>query len=288
LNLSRRHLSLGLGALALGGVARAEEAGPVIVAETSGRLTAAFARAVDQGADYLACEFTPTRDGVLVAGGVVELSTATDIAFRPEFAARRASRTLGDRVIEGWFVADFDWAEIAGLNAGQFTAAPKPGKAPSRLMNLRDVTHWARAACIRTGRVVGVQADLIDAAGFAALGASPAPALARGAREEGYDWEAAAMQAASADPAVLADLRQRSHVRRLWSAPRPETLAAPDLRAARRFAHGLIVPDTLFAARPDFVGEAAAAGLKVYVRAGARAAPKPRTAPFGRVVGVVG
>lgn len=283
LNLDRRQLAIGLGAFALGAEARAEETASVFIAEVAGRLPVGFGRAVDQGADYLACDFTPTRDGVLVAGGPMDLAAVTDIAFHPEFTARKSVRMIDAATLTGWFVCDFDWSELATLTAGRFSAAPRPDKTPARLLNLRDVTHWARAACIRTGRVVGVHARLNRAAWFANVGAAPEEAFANGARAEGYDWEAAAMQVECEDPAVLRNLRQRSHVRRLWTAPRPETLTAADLRAARAFAHGLIVPDTIFASRPEFVGEAAAAGLKTYVRTTTNRSVKSRLPPFGRL-----
>ncbi len=76
---------------------------------------AAYALAIEQGADCIEPDLVMTKDGVLISRHDVYLSTTTDVANHPEFASRR--RTLEGR--DDWFAADFTLAEIHTLRARQ-------------------------------------------------------------------------------------------------------------------------------------------------------------------------
>jgi len=70
-----------------------------------------------QGADYIEPDLVSTGDGHLVARHENEISGTTDVAERPEFADRRATKTIDGATAEGWFVEDFTLAEIKTLRA---------------------------------------------------------------------------------------------------------------------------------------------------------------------------
>jgi glycerophosphoryl diester phosphodiesterase len=55
---------------------------------------AAYQLAIDMGADYIEPDLVSTKDGVLVARHENEISGTTDVAQRPEFAARRTTKTI--------------------------------------------------------------------------------------------------------------------------------------------------------------------------------------------------
>jgi glycerophosphoryl diester phosphodiesterase len=78
---------------------------------------AAYALAIAQGADFIEPDLVPTRDGVLIARHENELSATTDVGERPEFADRRATKTIDGVRVEGWFSEDFTLAEIRTLRA---------------------------------------------------------------------------------------------------------------------------------------------------------------------------
>lgn len=78
---------------------------------------AAYALAIEQGADFIEPDLVPTRDGVLIARHENELSTTTDVADRPEFAARRTTKIVDGVSVEGWFSEDFTLAEVRQLRA---------------------------------------------------------------------------------------------------------------------------------------------------------------------------
>src|SRR3546814_18772009 len=71
---------------------------------------AAYARAIDQGADYIEPDLVLTGDGVLVARHENEIRGPTDVADHPEFAARRPRKTTHRQPDTGWFPADFHTA----------------------------------------------------------------------------------------------------------------------------------------------------------------------------------
>ena len=56
-----------------------------------------------------------SKDGVLVVRHENEISGTTDVASRPEFANRRATKTVDGVRLTGWFTEDFTWAELQTL-----------------------------------------------------------------------------------------------------------------------------------------------------------------------------
>ena len=76
-----------------------------------------YERAIEQGADFIEPDLVPTKDDVLVARHENEISETTDVAAHPEFAARRATKTIDGQKMTGWFVEDFTLAELKTLRA---------------------------------------------------------------------------------------------------------------------------------------------------------------------------
>jgi len=80
---------------------------------------AAYSLAIDQGADYVEPDLRCTKDGVLVCLHDATLERTTDVADRPEFAARGRTDDKGRR---RWHVTDFTLAEVKTLRTRQGTA----------------------------------------------------------------------------------------------------------------------------------------------------------------------
>ena len=78
---------------------------------------AAYGLAIELGADFIEPDVVASRDGRLVARHENEISGTTDVADHPEFAARRAVKTIDGREREGWFTEDFTLAELRTLLA---------------------------------------------------------------------------------------------------------------------------------------------------------------------------
>jgi glycerophosphoryl diester phosphodiesterase len=78
---------------------------------------ASYELAARLGADFIEPDLVSTKDRVLVARHENEISGTTDVATRPEFAGRRATKTIDGVAITGWFTEDFTLAELRTLRA---------------------------------------------------------------------------------------------------------------------------------------------------------------------------
>lgn len=78
---------------------------------------AGYKLAIDLGADFIEPDLVLTKDGVLVARHENEISETTDVASHPEFADRKATKTIDGQKVTGWFTEDFTLAELKTLRA---------------------------------------------------------------------------------------------------------------------------------------------------------------------------
>jgi glycerophosphoryl diester phosphodiesterase len=78
---------------------------------------AGYRLAIELGADYIEPDLVLTKDGILVARHENEISETTDVADHPEFAARKATKTIDGGEVTGWFTEDFTLAELKTLRA---------------------------------------------------------------------------------------------------------------------------------------------------------------------------
>nr|MCU0295836.1 hypothetical protein [Candidatus Nanopelagicales bacterium] len=85
---------------------------PVYAAEST---LGSYTRAADLGADLLEGDLVMSKDGRLVVCHDIELSRVTDIASRPEFAGRQGVRNFNGVDYTGFWVDDFDLAELQTL-----------------------------------------------------------------------------------------------------------------------------------------------------------------------------
>ena len=276
MTLTRRDLSTFLAAAVVAPVAaRADTVrDPLVIARGAAagdapELTAgAYDQAVKDGADFLAAHLVVSKDGVLIARRDNELSASTDIAVHPEFTDRHATKTIAGAERSGWFAEDFTLAELKTL--GCVAGDGRRGRAPApSILTFQEVVDFARAACVRMARVVGVYAFIEDPAYFAGLNLALEPRLAEAVRKNGYDSLAAAMILASPDPAALKTLARLTRARR---ALRLVGDAAFDPAAVRAVAHAVApdltrVIDTSNPRKPlatPLAGQAQASGLAVH------------------------
>ena len=78
---------------------------------------ASYELAIEMGAEFIEPDVVVSRDGVLVVRHENELSRSTDVASRPEFAARRTTKEVDGHEFTGWFAEDFTLAELRSLRA---------------------------------------------------------------------------------------------------------------------------------------------------------------------------
>jgi glycerophosphoryl diester phosphodiesterase len=151
---------------------------------------ASYQLAIDQGADYIEPDLVLTKDGVLVARHENEISETTDVAARPEFAARKTSKTIDGESKTGWFTEDFMLAELKTLRARERLPQLRPANTAYDgqfdVPTFDEILSLARDNEKRLGRPVGVYPETKHPSHFIAIGlAHEAPLLASLARH-GY------------------------------------------------------------------------------------------------------
>jgi len=124
----------------------------------------AYARAIDQGADYIEPDLVATKDLVLVSRHENELSGTTDVATRAEFEDRRREKTIDGQRIAGWFAEDFTLAELRTLRAKERIAALRPANARYdglwQVPTFAEIAKLVRAKEAETGRRIGLYPEL--------------------------------------------------------------------------------------------------------------------------------
>jgi glycerophosphoryl diester phosphodiesterase len=127
---------------------------------------AAYALAIDQGADFIEPDLVATRDGVLVARHDLGLRRSTNIAEHLKYIDRLKPDGRGD---VDWFVYDFTYDELCTLRATQ----PWPGRNQQHngrlaIPRFEDVLAYAQMRARELGRPIGVYPELKEPAYFAA------------------------------------------------------------------------------------------------------------------------
>ena len=178
---------------------------------------AAYERAIDQGADYIEPDLVLTRDGVLVARHENEIGGTTDVADHPEFAARKATRTIDGQQVTGWFTEDFTLAELRTLRARERLAALRP--ANSRFNDLypiptfEEILKLVRAKEAETGRRIGVYPETKHPSYFAGIGLPHQAPLLALLSQYGYQTEADPVFIQSFEVGNLKALRAATRLR---------------------------------------------------------------------------
>ncbi|MBM7491057.1 glycerophosphoryl diester phosphodiesterase [Micromonospora luteifusca] len=134
----------------------------------------AYRLAIRMGADYIEPDLVSTSDGVLVARHENEISGTTDVAARPEFATRKATKTIDGVAVTGWFTEDFTLAELKTLRAKErLPQARVPNTAFDgrfEVPTLQEVIDLARAEGRARGRTIGIYPETKHPSYFASIG----------------------------------------------------------------------------------------------------------------------
>jgi glycerophosphoryl diester phosphodiesterase len=183
---------------------------------------ASYELAIAMGADFIEPDLVATRDGELVARHENDITQTTDVADRPEFADRRATRTIDGREHDGWFTEDFTLAELRTLRAKERIPDARPANAALdgrfTVPTLQEVIDLARRAD------VGIYPETKHPAYFRSIGLALEEPLAAALRRNGLARADAPVFLQSFDPDSLRRLAG------LVDAPRVQ-LTAPSLPA---------------------------------------------------------
>lgn len=188
---------------------------------------AAYQKAIDDGADIIEPDLVITKDGVLVArhenaiailnaDGSVKDAT-TDVVDRPEFAARKATRSIDGQSITGWFTEDFTLAELKTLRARERIPAQRPANVAYNgqfeIPTLQEVIDLARAQSARTGRTIGIYPETKHPTYFQSIGLPLEAPLLAVLEKNGWNHKDAPVFVQSFEVANLQAIRKLSSVR---------------------------------------------------------------------------
>lgn len=198
--LTRRtfaHAAFGTFAAAAMPAAAKAPARPIVIAhrgasgERPEHTLMAYRLAIEEGCDFIEPDLVVTRDGALVVRHENEISGTTDVAARPEFAARRATKTVDGETLEGWFTEDFTLAELKTLRARERLPKLRPASAAydgqETIPTFQEVLDLAKAESLRTGRTIGVYPEMKHPTYMAMAGLPVEGRLAQALKDNGLD-----------------------------------------------------------------------------------------------------
>lgn len=146
----------------------------------------AYKLAVEQGADYIEPDLVPTRDGHLVARHENEISETTNVASKPEFAARRVTKTIDGRQVTGWFTEDFTLAELKTLRALGRNAASRKHDGRYQLVTLPEIITAVQTWEKDLNRRIGLYPETKHPSYFRSWGLPLEETLVKTLHEAGY------------------------------------------------------------------------------------------------------
>ena len=175
---------------------------------------AAYALAIEQGADYIEPDLVSTKDGVLVARHEPNITSTTDVATRPEFASRRrVDEDVDGHKESGWFVADFTLAELKTLRAIQTRGRSTEFDGRFEIPTLQEVIKLAKRSSQRLHRQIGIYPETKHPTWHDAEGLSLEEPLVRALRRNGLDRKNAPVFIQSFEQANLKQLNTMTKVK---------------------------------------------------------------------------
>jgi glycerophosphoryl diester phosphodiesterase len=263
-------------ALAAGAAGAARDPRPLIIAHRGAschrpeHTLAAYALAIEMGADYIEPDLVSTRDGVLVARHENEIGGTTDVAAR--FPDRRRTKVIDGDTVAGWFVEDFTAAEVRALRAKErLPARSRAYDGVYGVPTFEDVLALADSMGRRRGRVVGVYPETKHPSYFAGIGLPLEPGLLHALEARGLDRRDAPVFIQSFEDSNLRALRRQTRVRLVQLVQRRAQVTPDALREIATYADGigansrLLIPSAAGAAPTSLVRDARSAGLFVHV-----------------------
>jgi glycerophosphoryl diester phosphodiesterase len=200
-----------------GGLNTLDGKAPVIIAHrgASGYLPehtlAAYALAIEMGADFIEPDLVITSDGHLVARHENYLSTSTNVADLAEFADRRRENPAFSRT--DWWVEDFTLAEVKALHARQaFPGRSAENDGLHEIPTFEEIL-WLVSESSAVGRHVGVYPETKNPGYFRDLGLDFQAPLLQALEAHGLLGAAKDVFIQSFEPWMLQELRLKTDTR---------------------------------------------------------------------------
>jgi glycerophosphoryl diester phosphodiesterase len=132
---------------------------------------AAYALAIQMGADYIEPDLVPTKDGVLIARHENNITDTTNVSEIPKFANRKTTKKIDGQDVTGWFTEDFTLAEIKTLRAKErlpFRNQSYNGK--FEIPTLQEVIDLVKKKSAERRRIIGIYPETKHPTYFQSIG----------------------------------------------------------------------------------------------------------------------
>jgi len=239
-----------------------------------------YTLAIDEGADFIEPDLCATKDGHLVVRHENEIGGTTDVAGRPEFAARKTEKVIDGQKISGWFTEDFTLVELKTLRARERLPQLRPGSAKFdglyAIPTYQEVVDLAKAEGKRVGRTIGTYPEMKHPSYFASIGLPLERRLADALKKNGLATKGAPVfvQCFEVEPLKnIGKLVQSRRVMLVGQGPAPvDVKSEAGIKAIAAFAEGLgpewplVIPTVggVLGAPTELVKWAHAAGMAVH------------------------
>ena len=198
---------------------------PVIIAhrgasgERPEHTLAAYQLAIEQGADFIEPDLVLTRDGILVARHENEIGGTTNVADRPEFADRQATKIIDGQEYSGWFTEDFSLAELKTLRAKErlpeLRGANMGYDGQFEVPTFEEILQLLNAHADKGGERIGVYPETKHPSYFKSLGLSHDEPLLGLLKQYGYSGKADPVFIQSFEVGNLKALNGKTEIRLL-------------------------------------------------------------------------
>ena len=218
--IDRRAFGLAAAGALIGGSAMAKPGGriPLVIAhrgasgERPEHTEMAYTLAVTQGADFVEPDLVLTKDGYFVCRHENEIGGTTDVAAKPEFAARKTSKVIDGEQITGWFTEDFTLAELKTLRCRE--RLPRLRPANTAFDGDATIPTWEELLALkpswdcRAGRTIGLYPELKHPRHFESLGLRMEERFAARLKQAGFNSRSAPVFVQCFEVAPLKTLRR--------------------------------------------------------------------------------
>lgn len=172
---------------------------------------ASYALAIELGADFIEPDLVATKDGVLIARHEPNMIATTDVASRPEFAARKRTVMVDGVAETGFFASDFTLAEIKTLRAVQPFAERDQGfNGIYEIPTLEEVIALAKRKAAEKGRRIGIYPETKHPTYHQSIGLALEDRLLAVLRKAGWHRRGAPVFIQSFETANLRYLRSKT------------------------------------------------------------------------------
>ena len=246
----------------------------------------AYELAIAQGADAIEPDLVMSKDAALICRHENDISSTTNVADHPEFAARRCEKTVDGVTKLGWWTEDFTLGELKTLRCRERMGSLRPASAAFN--DQEPIVTFEELLMLAQKQGVALTPEFKHVAYFKAAGLDPAPAFEAVAGAHGGQGAADIMSVECFEVGVLRELAQSTSlkwrlVQLLFSQGGPpdnrevqyrDMMSDEGLRVISTYAHaisvekGMLIPraaNGASLAATNLVERAHALGLEVFV-----------------------